>query len=353
MSKETFYFSHDYNVRSDIKIKRLIQAYGFEGYGIYWSLIEELYQNDNNLPLDYECFSYDMRVDIEIIKGIVNDFDLFKLNDENFGSLSVQKRMDERDAKSRKAKTSAMKRWDDGNSEARKSANDCIFYIIEIYNDNEKFIKAGITTESVSRRYSGKLSGYKYNLLYSCENSTETCLGVEREINETFDSYNPIIKFAGHMECYNVTDSKAIKDIAMQKLGIRNADNEIRNAKKESKVKESKVKETIKTWKTDYQIYLSESRVAYQYLLQDKEFIKKLSHAFPSMNIKKSIENSFVLYWSTDDGWKRKIKAKGNLINWKTTIQNSIKINAVYNQKSDVENTQVQQKSEIYPSLSK
>ena len=121
----------------------------------------------------------------------------------------------------------------------------------------------------------------------------------------------------------------------------------------DSVIDNDSVKETIKTWKTDYQIYLSESRVAYQYLLQDKEFIKKLSHAFPSMNVIKSIENSFVLYWSTDDGWKRKIKAKGNLINWKTTIQNSIKINAVYNQKSDVENTQVQQKSEIYPSLSK
>ena len=121
----------------------------------------------------------------------------------------------------------------------------------------------------------------------------------------------------------------------------------------DSVIDNDSVKETIKTWKTDYQIYLSESRIAYQELLQDKEFIKKLSHAFPSMNIKKSIENSFVLYWSTDDGWKRKIKAKGNLINWKTTIQNSIKINAVYNQKSDVENTQVQQKSEIYPSLSK
>ena len=108
-----------------------------------------------------------------------------------------------------------------------------------------------------------------------------------------------------------------------------------------------------KTWKNNFELYKEDLRIAYKELLQDKEFIKKLSHAFPSMNVIKSIENSFVLYWSTDDGWKRKIKAKGNLINWKTTIQNSIKINAVYNQKSDVENTQVQQKSEIYPSLSK
>jgi len=257
MSKETFYFSHDYNSRSDIKIKKLLAKLGYSGYGIYWAIIEDLYQNANAMPLDYDCIAFDMHVKSDMIESIVNDFDLFILNAESFGSMSVQRRMDERDAKSRKARESALYRWNKSETNA---------------------------------------------------NAMQT-----------------------HTECNAKKESKV----------------------KESKVKESKVKESIKTWKTDYQIYLSESRVAYQYLLQDKDFIKKLNHAFPSMNIKKSIENSFVLYWSTDDGWKRKIKAKGNLINWKTTIQNSIKINAVYNQKSDVENTQVQQKSEIYPSLSK
>ena len=111
MSKETFYFSHDYNARNDIKIKRLIVKHGYEGYGIFWALIEDLYQNENALPLDYECIAYDLRTSSDIIESIVNDFDLFVVDDETFGSLSAQRRLDKRDEKSHKARQSAMKRW--------------------------------------------------------------------------------------------------------------------------------------------------------------------------------------------------------------------------------------------------
>ena len=79
MSKETFYFSHDYNARNDMKIKKLIIMHGYEGYGLFWSLIEDLYQNDNAMLLDYECIAYDLRTSTYIIESIVNDFDLFEV----------------------------------------------------------------------------------------------------------------------------------------------------------------------------------------------------------------------------------------------------------------------------------
>ena len=85
-SKETFYFSHDYNARSDIKIKKLIVKHGYEGYGIFWALIEDLYQNENLLPLDYDCIAFDLRSNSKIIKSIINDFDLVKLDDDTFSS---------------------------------------------------------------------------------------------------------------------------------------------------------------------------------------------------------------------------------------------------------------------------
>ena len=113
MNKDTFYFSHDYNTRSDIKIKKIIVKHGYEGYGIFWALIEDLYQNANALPLDYDCIAYDMRTNSDIIESIINDFDLFEVDDDTFGSLSVQRRLDKRSQKSLKARQSAMKRWDD------------------------------------------------------------------------------------------------------------------------------------------------------------------------------------------------------------------------------------------------
>jgi len=115
ISKNTFYFSHDYNTRNDEKIKELIFNYGMSGYGIYWSIIEELYQNTNVLHLNYERIAFELRVDISSIKSIINDFNLFVISGENFSSLSVQKRLDERNNKSEKARISVNKRWSDTN----------------------------------------------------------------------------------------------------------------------------------------------------------------------------------------------------------------------------------------------
>ena len=122
MSKEAFYFSHDYNARSDSKIKQLIAAHGYEGYGIFWALVEDLYQNANALPLDFECIAYDLRSSVEIIQSIIYDFDLFEIGEDTFGSLSVERRLDKRNEKSRKARESAMKRW--GNKK-EKSTPKC------------------------------------------------------------------------------------------------------------------------------------------------------------------------------------------------------------------------------------
>ena len=114
--KEAFYFSHDYNARQDPKIKKLIMSQGFESYGLFWAIIEDLYNNANALPLDYESIAYDLRVSENVIDSIINDFDLFVFDVDTFGSLSVQKRLDERNDKSVKARESANKRWKNANA---------------------------------------------------------------------------------------------------------------------------------------------------------------------------------------------------------------------------------------------
>ena len=111
MAKDTFYFSHDYNARNDAKIKKLISKHGFLGYGIFWAIIEDLYNNTNVLPTDYESIAFDLRTDHDTILSIINDFDLFVFDGKNFGSLSIQKRIDERNEKSKKARESVLKRW--------------------------------------------------------------------------------------------------------------------------------------------------------------------------------------------------------------------------------------------------
>jgi hypothetical protein len=118
MSKDTFYFSHDYNSRNDEKIKKLIRKHGMQGYGIFWAIVEELYNNANALHLDYDGIAFDLRTESDIIKSVLHDFDLFVFNGDNFGSLSVQNRINNRQYKSQKARDSAYSRWNKNKIDA-------------------------------------------------------------------------------------------------------------------------------------------------------------------------------------------------------------------------------------------
>lgn len=174
MSKDTFYFSHDYNSRNDEKIKFLLRKHGFIGYGLFWAIIEDLYNNANALRTDYEGIAYDFRVDVSLIESIIKDFDLFVFEGDTFGSLSVQKRIDERDSKSVKARESAHKRWTNANAMQSQCEGNAIkeskgkeikerkvnkvkvlpiLFRDSIYNDIEVFSSAFIGTQYESANF--------------------------------------------------------------------------------------------------------------------------------------------------------------------------------------------------------
>lgn len=237
MAKDsTFYFSHDYNARNDIKIIKLIAKKGYEGYGIYWALIEDLYNNDNLLEYDIDILSFTYRSSEEIIKSVIEDFNLFIVEDRFIKSLSVQKRLDARNEKSNKGKENALKRW--GVKESTKKANDTIFYVLRVYNEDEEFIKCGITRESISRRYSGKLNGYNYDILYQHDNDFTKSIDLEVFAEKEFKRYMPKNKFAGYLECYDICEKDKIINFAMLSECKPNAIKE--NKEKDNKENESK-----------------------------------------------------------------------------------------------------------------
>lgn len=123
MAKDTFYFSHDFNARTDDKIKNLIRKHGMRGYGIFWAIVEDLYNNANALRLDCEGIAYDLRADTETVESIIKDFDLFVFDGEYFGSRSIETRLNERNEKSRNAKESADRRWEKVRLQKEINAN--------------------------------------------------------------------------------------------------------------------------------------------------------------------------------------------------------------------------------------
>ena len=118
MAKE--YFSHDYHTRSDQKIKHLIINHGMVGYGIFWSIIEDMYINANALRLDYDSIAFELRCEKDIVKSVICDFDLFYFTKEQkfFHSHTVKERLKLRNEKSTKARESANYRWGERNANA-------------------------------------------------------------------------------------------------------------------------------------------------------------------------------------------------------------------------------------------
>lgn len=84
MKKDAYYFSHDANARNDVKILRLRRMLGVEGYGIYFMIIEVLREQSKHcLSLAEACdLAFDFHVNEEKIMSVINDFGLFK-KDEN------------------------------------------------------------------------------------------------------------------------------------------------------------------------------------------------------------------------------------------------------------------------------
>lgn len=75
--KDAFYFKHDYNASGDTKIVPMRMKMGAEGYGIYWMVVEKLYDARGRLPRDYAALSWSLRVPPERIQHLVEDYGLF------------------------------------------------------------------------------------------------------------------------------------------------------------------------------------------------------------------------------------------------------------------------------------
>jgi hypothetical protein len=122
MSNKSFYFTHDYYARTDLKMVALMMKLGQAGIGIYWCLIEMLYESDACLELNPEKLAFALHTTPELISSVINDFDLFVVgkNDRDkgtFTSKSVRERIAIRFAKGEQAKAAAKKGWEIRNAE--------------------------------------------------------------------------------------------------------------------------------------------------------------------------------------------------------------------------------------------
>lgn len=125
MAVESYFFSHDYNSRNDPKMSNLRMKEGMEGVGIYWCIVEELYEEGGYVMLsECERIAYDLRVKADKVKRIVINYLLFRNDGIKFWSESALRRIEARNAKSVKAKESALERWNKRKVDANALPSD-------------------------------------------------------------------------------------------------------------------------------------------------------------------------------------------------------------------------------------
>ena len=109
------YFSHDYKARHDRKLVHLLMKKGVEGIGIFWCIIEMLYEEGGRISTsEYERITFELHASFDTVKSVIEDFKLFKIEGEHFYSVSVIDRLKQRSEKSEKARESIRKRWERG-----------------------------------------------------------------------------------------------------------------------------------------------------------------------------------------------------------------------------------------------
>jgi hypothetical protein len=189
MKKEAYYFSHDANAKDDPKILQLRMEMGWEGYGLFWALIEMLRnESDHRMRTHYKSIAFALHTHEDSIKKLINDFDLFAIDGEYFWSESLLKRMEMKESKSEKARQSAKKRWNqDNDANAMRTHSDS--------NANAMQLK-----ESKVKESKGK------------EISKDTFISLD-EVEEEMGKEKPMHRpyFTRMQEIYNL-DEKKVKE---------------------------------------------------------------------------------------------------------------------------------------------
>ena len=111
------YLQHQSNSFTDIKIIKMRSKLGIESYGIFWALLELLFNEENKLCIDdYSVLAFSLQCDADKLKSVIEDFDLFIIEDGCFYSKRLNDHIDTINSKSIKAKENASKRWNNANA---------------------------------------------------------------------------------------------------------------------------------------------------------------------------------------------------------------------------------------------
>ena len=91
---ESKYFPHDFGARNDPKLLDVLMDMGQKGIGIYWCLIEMMYEEGGKLELKrIKGIAHALNVSLTDVEQMLNKYDLFEKDATAFWSKTVQRRL--------------------------------------------------------------------------------------------------------------------------------------------------------------------------------------------------------------------------------------------------------------------
>lgn len=91
----SYYLGLDLNLPQNIKILKVKKELGYSGFGLYVEILLKLAQSPNyELSItDYELLAYEFRLDTKYIKSLIENYDLFTIENFKFYCEEVKQKM--------------------------------------------------------------------------------------------------------------------------------------------------------------------------------------------------------------------------------------------------------------------
>lgn len=106
------YINHKISNRSEYVFRKLIERKGAAAYGVYWYILEELYESGGKMLFEeIEPISKVLCVRKDFVVSIIKSFSLFQYDSESFWSDEVIEQIEKRQKIKDKRKEAANKRW--------------------------------------------------------------------------------------------------------------------------------------------------------------------------------------------------------------------------------------------------
>lgn len=255
MKNNSNYFSHDWNAHEDTKCLELKMLHWLEWYWLYREIIERLFNEWWKLLISKcKAISYQLHMENEkfdsIFSTMLNTW-LLESDNDSFWSPSLLKRIEiKNEIRQRRIEAGqkwwlVSRRWKEfikKDSESNEDNNS--IYLVEMRNDEERFVKVWITNDNLNRRLSWWK--YKWKTIYEEYCDTTLWIEIETEIEEKYEKYCPKIKFSWYRECYNIWESLSILSKIKQSLSKNNQIVSNKSKLNKSKLNKTKQKKTKK-----------------------------------------------------------------------------------------------------------